>query len=422
MAGVGTVSTETGETEPTLDLDFIRAQFPAFSEPSLDGWAFFENAGGSYACRQTVSRLHDFYTQTKVQPYGPFPAATKGGQLMDDAYVRLAGAMNVGQDEVHIGPSTSQNTYVLSKAFRETWEDGDEIIVTNQDHEANSGVWRRLADTGITVREWKVDPQTGTLDPTDLAELFTDKTRLVAFPHVSNIIGHINPVAEICEMIADAGAVSVVDGVSAAPHGLPDVSTLGADIYLFSAYKTWGPHQGVMTVKRAVCHGLPNQSHYFNESYLRKKLLPAGPDHAQIAAMNGVVDYIDTVHEAHFDDGALPSERAQRVHDLFRRTETDLLTPLLDSLRDNPKARLLGPDDPVTRVPTVALLTERNPGEIATEMLDKKIGADSGNFYAVRVLDAMGVPLDPGVLRLSFVHYTSPDEVARLSEALAESL
>ena len=407
---------------PPLDLDFIRGQFPAFSEPSLDGWAFFENAGGSYACKQTIARLNDFYTLTKVQPYGPSPASATGGQLMDDAYVRLAGAMNFGQDEVHIGPSTSLKTYVLAHAFRQIWDDGDEISVTNQDHEANSGVWRRLAVTGITVREWQVDPETGTLDPADLSALFTDKTRLVAFPHVSNIVGHINPVPEICELIAAAGAVSVVDGVSSAPHGLPDVSALGADIYLFSAYKTWGPHQGVMTVKRQVAHSLPNQSHFFNESYLRKKLLPAGPDHAQIAAMNGVVDYIDAAHEAHFEDGAMPSDRAQRVHDLFRQTEIVLLTPLLDSLRDNPKARLLGPDDPITRVPTVALTTERNPADIANELLESKIASDSGNFYAVRVLDAMGVPLDPGVLRLSFVHYTSPDEVSRLIDALAAAL
>ena len=233
---------------PELNIDFVRSQFPAFEEPSLTGWAFFENAGGSYACRQTIDRLHAFYTKTKVQPYAPYPASAEGGRQMDDATVRLAGLMNVGNDEVHIGPSTTQNTYVLAHAFRSIWSDGDEIIVTNQDHEANTGFWRKLADTGITVNEWKVDPETGMLDPADLDALITDKTKLVAFPHCSNIIGHQNPVASICSTLRAQNIVSVVDGVSAAPHGLPDVTALGADIYLFSAYKTWGPHQGVMTL------------------------------------------------------------------------------------------------------------------------------------------------------------------------------
>lgn len=404
--------------QPSLDLDFVRSQFPAFDEPSLEGWAFFENAGGSYAARQTIDRLHEFYTKTKVQPYGPYPAARTGGQQMDDAYVRLAGILNVGVDEVHIGPSTSQNTYVLAKAFRATWSEGDEIIVTNQDHEANSGVWRRLADEGITVREWPLDPQTGILDPSTLETLITDRTRLAAFPHCSNIIGHVNPVAEICATLSSAGVVSVVDGVSAAPHGLPDIAALGADVYLFSAYKTWGPHQGVMTIRRAVCDSLPNQSHYFNDGALTKRLIPAGPDHAQVAAMNGVVDYLDAVHEAHFDDGALPSERGQRVHDLFRAHETELVTPLLGFLRERDDVRILGPDDPSVRVPTVAVVTSRNPGEVAAELADHKVMASAGDFYAVRVLNAMGVPLDPGVLRLSFVHYTSAADVQQLIAGL----
>lgn len=405
-----------------LNLDFVRSQFPAFDEQSLAGWAFFENAGGSYASRQTIDRLHRFYTETKVQPYAPYPAATTGGQLMDDAYRRLAGILNVGVDEVHIGPSTSQNTYVLARAFRATWNDGDEIIVTNQDHEANSGAWRRLADTGITVREWAIDPVTGILDHADLEALLTDRTRLVAFPHCSNIIGHENPVAMICETVRAAGAVSVVDGVSAAPHGLPDVGALGADVYLFSAYKTWGPHQGVMTVRRPVCDALPNQSHWFNDGVITKRLVPAGPDHAQVAAMNGVVDYLDAVHEAHFDDGAPADERGRRVHDLFRAHETRLLAPLLEFLAGHSSVRILGPADAQVRVPTVALLPSRNPQEVATELAEHKVMAGAGNFYAVRVLEAMDIALDPGVLRLSFVHYTSMDEIQQLITALDATL
>lgn len=407
---------------PVLDIDFVRSQFPAFDQESLDGWAFFENAGGSYASRQTIDRLHRFYTETKVQPYAPYPASVTGGQQMDDAYVRLAGIMNVGTDEVHIGPSTSQNTYVLAHAFRSMWADGDEIIVTNQDHEANSGAWRRLGDRGITVKEWSINPITGMLDPADLQNLITERTKLAAFPHCSNIIGHENPVADICSMLRDAGVVSVVDGVSAAPHGLPDAGALGSDIYLFSAYKTWGPHQGVMVVRRSVCDSLPNQSHYFNDDAITKRLVPAGPDHAQVAAMNGVVDYLDALHEAHFDDGAPPAERGRRVHDLIRAHEVSLLTPLLDYLRDRGDVRILGPDDPTIRVPTVAVMPSKNPMDVATALADHKVMAGAGNFYAVRVLQGMDIALDPGVLRLSFVHYTSQAEIDQLITALDATL
>lgn len=407
---------------PELNLDFVRSQFPAFDQDSLAGWAFLENAGGSYPSRQTVDRLHRFYTELKVQPYAPYPASTEGGRQMDDAYTRLAGALNVGPDEVHIGPSTSQNTYVLAQAFRTNWTDGDEIIVTNQDHEANSGVWRRLADRGIIVKQWSIDPDTGMLDMSALEGLITDRTKLAAFPHCSNIVGYENPVADICAKFAAANVVTVVDGVSAAPHGLPDVSALGADVYLFSAYKTWGPHQGVMTVRRSVCDALPNQGHFFNDGEIHKRLVPAGPDHAQVAAMNGVVDYIDAVHEAHFDDGALPAERAQRVHDLFRAHEAKLLAPLLEFVDDDERCRVVGPTDLENRVPTVALVTERNPHDVAAQLVEHKVMASAGHFYAARVLDAMGIDLDPGVLRISFVHYTSPAEIVQLIAALDATL
>src|SRR3546814_4598878 len=129
---------------PSLDLAFVRSQFPAFSEPSLKDWAFFENAGGSYACAPVIERLNRFYRETKVQPYGPFPASRRAGEEMDAARARLGGYLNVATDEVHFGPSTSQNSYVLAQAFREMLEPGDEIVVTNQDHEANSGAWRQI--------------------------------------------------------------------------------------------------------------------------------------------------------------------------------------------------------------------------------------------------------------------------------------
>ncbi|MCH1482897.1 MAG: aminotransferase class V-fold PLP-dependent enzyme, partial [Alphaproteobacteria bacterium] len=284
-----------------LDVNFVRAQFPAFAEPSLDGQAFFENAGGSYTCGQVIDRLHRFYTQRKVQPYGSYAVSQLGGAEMDEARTRLAAMMNVETDEMSFGPSTSQNTYVLAHAFAETLSPGDVVIVTDQDHEANSGAWRRLAARGMEVREWKINHETGQLETDTLADLLDEKVKLVCFPHCSNIIGQENPVAEIVAMAHAVGAVTCVDGVSMAPHGFADVGALGADIYLFSSYKTFGPHQGVMVVRRALADRLANQAHFFNAGARTKRLTPAGPDHAQIAACAGMADYVDALYAHHFD-------------------------------------------------------------------------------------------------------------------------
>ena len=218
-----------------LDLDFIRSQFPAFSEPALAGQSFLENAGGSFTCRQVVDRLFRFYNERKVQPYGPYEASRLGGEEMDEARTRLSAMMGVHEDELSFGPSTTQNVYVLAKAFGEWMNEGDAIIVTNQDHEANSGAWRHLADRGIEVREWQINPETGRLDPSDLMNLLDDQVRLVCFPHCSNVVGEINPVVEITALAHGAGAFVCVDGVSYAPHGIPNVGDMGPDIYMFSS-------------------------------------------------------------------------------------------------------------------------------------------------------------------------------------------
>lgn len=405
----------------TLDPDFVRGQFPAFAEPTLEGWAFFENAGGSYPCAPVVSRLGEFYRRLKVQPYAPYPASEEGGAWMDESRTRLAAWLGVAGDEVHFGPSTSQNSYVLAQAFRQMLEPGDEIVVTNQDHEANGGVWRRLADDGIVVREWTIDPDTGHLDPDGLHGLLSERTRLVAFPHASNIVAEVNPVAEIAAKAHDAGAVVVVDGVSYAPHGLADVGGLGADIYLFSSYKTYGPHQGVMTVRRELAERLPNQGHFFNAGALTKKLAPAGPDHAQIAALAGMVDYFEALAE-HHGAGAAPAEKAAAVREMMRARESRLMAPLIDYLAGRNDLRLIGPREPERRMPTLAVHHAR-PGEaLAAELAEHRIMAGGGSFYADRCVEALGIDPAHGVLRLSFLHYTSEAEIGQLIEALDQVL
>jgi selenocysteine lyase/cysteine desulfurase len=215
-----------------------------------------------------------------------------------------------------------------------------------------------------------------------------------------------------------AGAVVCVDGVSYAPHGLPDVDAFGADVYLFSTYKTYGPHQGAMVVRRSLAEALPNQGHFFNAGVAAKRLTPAGPDHAQIAAVAGIADYVDALHARHFPDDAPPATRAARVHDLQRAHETRLLGPLLAYLAGRNDLRVLGPTTAERRVPTVSILLDR-PGEAAAAALAPLgIMTGGGHFYAVRPLRALGIDPDHGVLRLSFVHYTHRHEIDRAIAAL----
>ncbi len=403
-----------------LDLNFVRAQFPAFQSPVLSGHAFFENAGGSFPCQQVVDRLHRFYTDRKVQPYAPYPGSQDGGAEMDEARGRLSALMGCAREELSFGPSTSANTFVLANAVR-LWLRGKNaaIVVTNQDHEANSGVWRRLADEGIEVREWQIDPATGHLDLERLTPLLADgKVKLLAFPHCSNVVAEINPVAEICALARAAGVRTVVDGVSYAPHGLPDFPGLGADVYLYSAYKTYGPHQGIMLIRADFGAELPAQGHWFNAGSLYKRFTPAGPDHAQIAASAGMADYIDALYAHHGGAEAAPAERNRVVHDLMRAQEVAVIQPLLDYLSARNDLRLIGPRDGAQRAPTVAVAFDRAAEPISTALIAEGIACWAGDFYAVRPIEAMGLDRAKGVLRMSAVHYTSTEDVARLIAAL----
>ena len=402
-----------------LDLEFVRSQFPAFREPSLAGFAHFENAGGSYASGQTIGWLDRYYRETRVQPYYAFAPSARAGEQMDAARTRLAAWLNAGPDELHLGPSTSQNTFVLAQALRRYLKPGDEIIVTNQDHEANVGAYARLADDGFVVREWKVDPETAELSRKDLEALLGPRTRLVAFTHCSNVVGSINAVREFSDLAHRAGAWAFVDGVAFAPHGLPDVQELGVDAYCFSLYKVYGPHVGAMFLKRELNAALPNQGHFFNAALPEKRFTPAGPDHAQHAAVNGVSDYFDAIADRHGAAGKPAQERATAVRGLFRAHETALLQPLIDYLARHPKVRLIGRTRAAERAPTVSFVVKgRKSADVASALAAAGIGAGVGNFYAYRLVKALGIDPDDGAVRVSFVHYTSKEEIDRLVATL----
>ncbi|MBM4094489.1 MAG: aminotransferase class V-fold PLP-dependent enzyme [Planctomycetes bacterium] len=410
-----------------FDVEFARSQFPSFLQPELAEWAFFENAGGSYVPHQVADRLDAFFRRCKVQPYGPFAASIEAGEAMDAGYRCIVELLNAAADEVTLGPSTTMNCYVLAQALRPTLKPGDELIITNQDHEANIGCWERLAEFGVAVKCWAIDPDSGELEVDALRTLVTDRTRLVCFSLCSNIVGTFQDVRAIVKVAHDAGALAIADGVSYAPHRVVDVRELGVDICLFSTYKTFGTHLGVLWGKREVLEGLAPQGHFFNSQLPRYRLNPAGPLHAEIAALAGVGEYYDALYRVHFGDMNLNRlERAKSVFELVADHETRLANQLLESLNELPDVRIVGQRTATAsrRAPTISIVCAGHKhGELARGLAARKIAVRAGHFYALRCIRALGIQ-DPaeGVLRISMVHYNTEEEVRRLTDGLASLL
>ncbi|MDC0045335.1 aminotransferase class V-fold PLP-dependent enzyme, partial [Pelagibacteraceae bacterium] len=241
-----------------LDIEFVRSQFPAFSDPLSKDWSFFENAGGSYVPKNVIDKLSEFMTSTKVQPYAEYPMSKIAGDNMDKATDLFARMINAKNNEILIGGSTSINLYVLSNALKKYINPGDEVIVTNQDHEANISPWRRLNECGANIIEWKFNLDNYELEIQELEKLINKKTKIIAVTHCSNIIGSVNNLNKISNIAHRNNIIVVGDGVSYAPHGFPNVKDLDVDFYTFSLYKTYGPHLALLYGKEEILKDLPN--------------------------------------------------------------------------------------------------------------------------------------------------------------------
>jgi selenocysteine lyase/cysteine desulfurase len=339
----------------------------------------------------------------------------------------LASLINAGEDEIVVGPSTTSNVYVLSHALRPLLQPGDEIIVTNQDHEANNGAWRNLEATGIRVREWRMNPETDDLEIEDLEALLGERTKLVCFTHCSNIVGLIHDVKEIARIVHQAGALVCVDGVALAPHRRIDVKDLDADFYLYSPYKVFGPHMGVLYGKRDLLELLANQSHHFlAESDYQRRLCPGGLNHELTAAAKGLGEYLDAVHAQHFPGANVDTqERLDQVFGLFADHERALAGRIGAFLDTKPAIRLAGcgAAGRRERVGVFSFLVDgRDSREIPEQLRAEKIGLYADDFYAPRCISALGACAQHGVVRASLVHYNSAQDVDRFIEQLDRAI
>ncbi|HEX4955113.1 MAG TPA: cysteine desulfurase-like protein [Thermoanaerobaculia bacterium] len=402
-----------------LDVAFARSFFPALAS----GWAYFDNAGGTVVPRPVIDRVGEYLSRYGVQlgaSYGPSAEATERVAAGRAAAARLIGAE---PDEVLLGGSTTINTFVLARALAPTLAPGDEVIVTNLDHEANVGAWRRLAEAGAVIREWRLHPDTLALELADLERLLSSRTRLVCFTQCANVVGRIHDAAAAIRLVHGAGAKALVDGVAYAPHRLVDVKALDADFYLVSLYKILGPHVGVLYGKKEHLLAARGVNHFFfGEDELPAKLQPGNVNHELTSALPGILEFLEAIDRHHGGaEGDEPRQRWGRAFELFERHEEALAAPLIDFLAHHPRVRLLGPATAEGRE-RVAIITFTVPGRHASEipplLEGDKIALRWGHFYCHRAMAALGLLEQGGVLRASLAHYNTAEEVERLIRGL----
>lgn len=404
---------------PVLDIDFVRAQFP----PLKDGWVFLENAGGSYVPRQVIDRTVEYMTDSQVQPNWEFASSVRATERIKRGLQSIADFINAEVNEVFLGPSTTMNVFMMAQALAPSFKPGDEIIVTEQDHEANVGAWRRLEALGLVIKEWPVDRTTGALVPDGLEKLLGDRTRLVAMTHCSNVCSIVHDLPAIVKQIHAAGALAFIDGTAYAPHFAIDVKALDVDFYVFSLYKVCGPHQSVLYGKRALLERAAAQNHFFigNES-ITYKFLPGGPNHEHAAGTVGTADYFDALYHAHFTqpENAFHT-RLARVYDVIGAHEAALADRVESFLRSKRNVRILGrvPSRDGRLAPVIGFwVPGRSSAEIAAHLLRQRIAIGNGDFWARRCIAALGLTPEDGVVRAGIAHYNSAEDIDRLIAAL----
>ena len=405
-----------------LDINFVRSQFPAFNDPLCKDWSFFENAGGSYVPINVIKKLNDFMTSTKVQPYAQYPMSKNAGEKMDMSTKLFAEMINAKENEIIIGGSTSLNLYVLSNALKSFIKPGDEIIVTNQDHEANISPWRRLSQSGAIIREWKFNKENYELDISELKKILSKKTKIVAVTHCSNIIGSINNLKEIADLVHSYGGILIGDGVSFAPHGFPDVKKLDVDFYSFSLYKTYGPHLALLYGKEEILKKLPNQNHEFLNGQYPYTINPGGPNHEELASLHGIYEYFNFLFDHHFGNSDINiRKKIDKINSLIASHEEYIANIFLDYISTRNDIKVLGKKriSNRNRAPTISLITKNKTSkEFSNHLVSKKIATRNDNFYAWRCLESLGIETNDGVVRISMLHYNTKKEVLNLINAI----
>ena len=412
--------TATGEA--ALEVACLRARFPALAR-RVGGEAaiYLDGPGGSQAPDTVVRAITDYLESHNANTDGPFVTSVATDDLLEEARLAAADLLGSEPDEIVFGANTTTINFLLAHALARTLQPGDELIVTELDHEANVSPWLLIAaDRGLTVKTAPLNTGDATLDLPALEALVTPRTRVVACTLASNAVGSITDVGRVAHAVHATGGLLWLDGVHLAPHRRLDRVALGADVLLTSAYKYFGPHLGVAAVRKDLAASLPaDRVRPADETPAGHRFETGTLCHEAIAGFVAAVQYLESL-------GVEGSNRSARLDRAFRRIaahESELTRHTLRRLTEVPGCTVYGirePDRLHERTPTFCFnLDGWTPPALSAELGERGIFTYHGNYYALGAMTALG--LEPaGAVRAGYLHYTTMEEAERFCSAVAE--
>ena len=413
----------------TINIDRIRGQFPSLSE--TDGGkarVYLDNPAGTQVPQMVVDRMADCLLHSNANIGGYFPTSIRAGEVADGARAAMVDFLNApSPDEVIFGQNMTSITFHVSRSIGKLLQPGDEIILSRMDHDANVEPWKLMArDFKLKVKWLEFDTESFEFDLSQLDALLNDRTRLVCVGGASNLTGTINDVKAICSKARDVGAWSFVDAVQSAPHILSDVQDIGCDFYVCSAYKFFGPHQGILWGRRDVLETLEPYKVRPAPAELPWCLETGTQSHEGMAGTAAAVDYFAWVGETMAGVSGNRREQLEAGLELLFDYEKQLADRLIAGLKNIPGVRVLGISDPNAsdrRVPTVSFVHEQHaPSEIARALAERNIFVWSGHNYALELAKVLNISDSGGAVRIGAVHYNTADEIDAVIAALQDIL
>jgi len=413
----------------SLNLDLIRQQFPSLNRPA----AFFDNPGGTQIAKQSLDRINKYLLENNANHEGAFETSRKSDETLHEAHAAMADFLNAKRpEEIVFGNNMTTLSLYMSRTLARDLNAGDEIVVTRLDHDANISPWMLVAeDKGCKLTWVDFDVEDGTLKVDEFAKAMQRKPKIAAFGYASNALGTINPVRKLTKMAKDAGALTYIDAVQYAPHGPIDVQDLGCDFLVCSSYKFFGPHAGALYGRYDLLNELKPYKVRPASNELPYKFETGTQNHEGIAGVLGALEYFEWIgkqfggdqaeawKEAGFSGRRLTFKQAMSA---LRAYEFELSRALIETIQSVKGTRIYGLTDMKRldeRVSTVSFTLEgKHPHEVAEQLGNAGFYVWDGHYYALAVVERLGLLESGGMVRVGAAHYNTLDEVARFGEAL----